>query len=143
MNLRYIITFVLTVLLLNAADTEVKLDANTDASGFKITDNSSTTLFRVAGTGVIELPVSASAPGTPSAGDVYQNGTNIYYYNGTSWDDLTEGSGGPVHVYGEMTGIGDLSYQVGTTTSGWRDAAAGDLSGITFTDDNTNGDYLT
>ncbi|MBC8479005.1 MAG: hypothetical protein H8D46_00960 [FCB group bacterium] len=127
--------------ILTAGDTEVKLDSNGDSSGFKVTDNLSTTLFRVNGSGVVELPVSASAPGSPSAGDIYQDGTDIFYYNGSGWDDLTEGSGGPAHVYGEMTGITGTP-SVTTTFTGWSLASAGDLSGVSYVNDDTNGDYL-
>jgi len=35
-----------------------------------------------------------STPGTPAAGDIYQDGSNIFYYNGSSWDDLTASGAG-------------------------------------------------
>ncbi|MCD6501605.1 hypothetical protein J7L01_03305 [bacterium] len=36
----------------------------------------------------------ASAPASPDSGEIYSNGENIWFYNGSSWDDLTAGSGG-------------------------------------------------
>ncbi|HRY57049.1 MAG TPA: hypothetical protein P5014_02680, partial [Patescibacteria group bacterium] len=33
---------------------------------------------------------SGTAPLTPYSGDIYSDGTNIYFWNGSSWDDLTE-----------------------------------------------------
>ena len=30
-----------------------------------------------------------SAPGTPAAGDIYSDGTDLFFYNGSGWDDLT------------------------------------------------------
>jgi len=39
------------------------------------------------------------APGTPAAGDIYSSGTSLYYYNGTTWKDMTA-SGGPWNTSG-------------------------------------------
>jgi hypothetical protein len=39
--------------------------------------------------GAMRLASLGSAPSSPAAGDLYSDGTNIYFYNGSSWDDLT------------------------------------------------------
>jgi hypothetical protein len=48
-------------------------------------------------TGLVTTPrlrfSTASAPSSPSAGDLYSDGTNIYFYNGTSFEDLTLSGG--------------------------------------------------
>lgn len=32
---------------------------------------------------------SGTAPSSPNTGDIYSDGTDLHYYNGSSWDDLT------------------------------------------------------
>jgi fibronectin-binding autotransporter adhesin len=42
--------------------------------------------------GAMRLGTTAT-PGSPASGDIYSDGTNIYYYNGGGWDDLTAAAG--------------------------------------------------
>lgn len=48
---------------------------------------------------------SATAPVTPKSGDIYSDGTNLYFYNGSVWEDLTLASAG-----GNVTGNGTAEY---------------------------------
>ena len=51
--------------------------------------------------GPMRLSPLADAPESPVAGDIYQDGSNLYYYDGTEWVDLTLGGG---------TGSGDCYW---------------------------------
>ncbi|HFC76863.1 MAG TPA: hypothetical protein ENJ27_01395, partial [Candidatus Moranbacteria bacterium] len=68
---------------------------------------------------------SGIVPTTPNAGDIYSDGTNVYFYNGSSWDDLTN--------TGVSTFIG-LSDTPASYTSG----SILFTSGAAVTQDNSN-----
>ena len=66
---------------------------------------------------------SESAPSSPKAGAIYSDGTNLYFYNGSVWEDLTLASaGGNVSgsgVAGRLTyWTGDLTLASATLTGG-------------------------
>ncbi len=86
-----LVLIILSTVLFAADDVEIVLSGNASTDHFAVKDNSSNTIFMVRGNSVINIPTLSSAPSGPSEGDIYTNSTdhNIYYYDGTSWVDLT------------------------------------------------------
>ena len=86
-----LVLVILSTVLFAADDVEIVLSGNASTDHFAVKDNSSNTIFMVRGNSVINIPTLSSAPSGPSEGDIYTNSTdhNIYYYDGTSWVDLT------------------------------------------------------
>ncbi|MCP4000503.1 MAG: hypothetical protein GY727_06310, partial [Gammaproteobacteria bacterium] len=41
--------------------------------------------------GAMRLDTLGSAPASPASGDIYSDGSSLYYHNGSSWNDLTGG----------------------------------------------------
>ncbi|MBT7349974.1 MerR family DNA-binding transcriptional regulator, partial [candidate division WWE3 bacterium] len=86
-------------------------DNGNSSLGIGTTSPSSYLDIRAATTSRPSLSVaSGSTPTSPSAGDIYADGTNIYWYNGSSWDDLTSGGGGLFTDLGAttyLTAVGD------------------------------------
>ncbi|MBI4722041.1 MAG: hypothetical protein HY769_03435 [Candidatus Stahlbacteria bacterium] len=61
---------------------------------------------------------AGSTPATPALGDIYANSTdnNLYFYNGTGWDDLTAGGGASDwHITGNADILDNSTYFLGTT----------------------------
>jgi hypothetical protein len=78
-------------------------------------DNGSTTLaeaFRIKGAGTIATKTQAAAPSSPVEGWIYTDSVTHkpYYYNGTSWLDLSVGA-----VAANFTGHGDSAYTILST----------------------------
>ena len=65
--------------------------------------------------------LSATMPASPKFGDIYNDGTNLFYYNGTEWDDLASRATTLVlpwslngtHIYNNNTG----SVLINTSTA--------------------------
>lgn len=81
---------------INAFWTNATHNSNVADISFDL-DNGSTTpaeAFRIKASGTLGLKTQASAPGSPAEGWLYGNSTDhkIYYYNGSSFVDLTLGS---------------------------------------------------
>ncbi|KKT70551.1 MAG: hypothetical protein UW67_C0004G0003 [candidate division WWE3 bacterium GW2011_GWE1_44_51] len=56
---------------------------------------------------------TGAEPSSPVTGDIYNNGTSLYYYNGTAWKDLTAtGAGGGLAGSGIA---GQLTFFTGST----------------------------
>jgi hypothetical protein len=56
---------------------------------------------------------SSTIPSTPVSGDVYNSGTNLYYYNGTNWVDLTANAI-PNEVYYDSDVDVSITYAIST-----------------------------
>lgn len=63
--------------------------------------------------GAVRLGISA-VPGSPVVGDIFQDGANLYFYDGSSFVDLTAGAGGGVAIGDNPTWTGSHIWQ-GTT----------------------------
>ncbi len=59
---------------------------------------------------------SASQPSSPVAGDLYNNGTDLYYYDGTAWRDLVTGlwkkSGSDIYYDDGNVGVGAVPQKL-------------------------------
>jgi len=62
---------------------------------------------------------SGTQPTSPGSGDLYSNGSNLYYYNGSGWDDLTSGAAGLQGVYeaGNTLELGSATGNLGIDLS--------------------------
>lgn len=87
-------------------------------------DNGSSSLveaFRVKGSGTLALKTQSSAPSSPAEGWLYGNSTDhkVYYYNGTTFVDLTAtgGGGGSVASDTIWDAKGDLAVGTGADTA--------------------------
>ena len=83
-------------------------------------DNASTTpaeKFRIKGAGTLVLKTQSTAPGSPVEGWLYGNSTdhNLYYYDGTSFVDLTAAAGGLPPQAGHATNF----LTTDGTTASW------------------------
>ena len=54
--------------------------------------------------GSARLNTMSSAPTTPAPGEIYSDGTDLFYYSGSSWEDLTAGTGGDAQWSRDGTG---------------------------------------
>jgi len=84
---------------------------------------------------------TGSQPTTGNVGDLYSDGTNLYFYNGSTWDDLTAGAGSsPVtdagtYIFpsgGEFLG----NPALGTATNKLAGAYLKDTAPLVFGNDN-------
>ncbi len=119
------------------------VDTNTrltiDSSGnIGIGNASPVRLFHLGG--AMRIDSLASAPATPAQGDIYRNGANLYFYNGTSWINLSGGgsslwqqSGSNIYYNAGTVGVGtatpNSSYKLhvdgGTGTGGYFTSSTG------------------
>jgi len=75
------------------SDLVLKLADAAGDSKLSIIDSGDTEIFHVNSDGMVHLALS-STPASPVEGDIYADADhNLYYYNGTGWDDLTAGGG--------------------------------------------------
>lgn len=75
------------------SDLVLKLADAAGDSKFSVIDSGDTEIFHVNSDGMLHLATS-STPAAPAEGDIYADADhNLYYYNGTGWDDLTAGGG--------------------------------------------------
>lgn len=65
-----------------------------------------------------------TTPGTPASGDIYSDGTDLFYYNGSGWDDLTGGgasywglTANALHPANEYAGVADVLVGGSSTAS--------------------------
>lgn len=146
---------------------------NSDGDKFKIassTDLNSNALFTIQSTGEVGIgttsptaflhtaPATASIasvrieagviPTSPNTGDMYADGTNLFYYNGAGWDDITATGG--TSYWARATGPGriypsTLTDQLGVGTNSpsslvhFSSSTAGD-AGLTIESDTDNND---
>lgn len=75
------------------SDLVLKLADAAGDSKFSVIDSGDSEIFHVNSDGMLHLATS-STPAAPAEGDIYADADhNLYYYNGTGWDDLTAGGG--------------------------------------------------
>ncbi len=104
--------------------------------GFGVTDPAAFAEFGASTTSLASARFRTGVtPTSPSAGDMYSDGTNILFYNGSSWDDLTAGAGASEWT----TGGGVVSPTLATT-----DLAIGGttLEASIFSIDESTGTFL-
>ncbi|MFH1648363.1 MAG: LamG-like jellyroll fold domain-containing protein [Patescibacteria group bacterium] len=89
---------------------------------------------------------SGTAPTSPNTGDFYSDGTNIYYYNGATWNDLTDSglwtlNGTEVYYEGNV-GIGTTNPGYKLDVNGNTNTTGLYLGGIQVTSTGTELNYL-